>query len=139
MDKSKVTKWIAPCVTARSRVPRPPARITAFVASVSKSGYAPFMRFPTAPTSFTVPGVVLCGIALLGWIGTFGQFDMLSYGSRKFFGHFVHSLSDELPDHFYEYREMRNEQGRDWNKRPLWVGLVCLACAVLSLVLYYVL
>ena len=133
MDKSKVTKWIAPCVTGIILF-----ALNAWVQHLfGQETAAETMN--VLSNCFTVPGVVLCGIALLGWIGTFGQFDMLSYGSRKFFGHFVHSLSDELPDHFYEYREMRNEQGRVWNKRPLWVGLVCLVCAVLSLVLYYVL
>ena len=133
MEKNKAAKWIAPCVTAVVLF-----ALNAWVQHLFGQETAG-ETMSVLSNSFTVPGVVLCGIALLGWIGTFGQFDMLSYGSRKFFGHFIHSLSDELPDHFYEYREQRNEQGRDWDKHPLWVGLACLACAALSLVLYFVL
>lgn len=133
MEKNKAAKWIAPCVTAAMLF-----ALNAWVQHLFGQETAG-ETMSVLSNSFTVPGVVLCGIALLGWIGTFGQFDMLSYGSRKFFGHFIHSLSDELPDHFYEYREQRNEQGREWNKTPLWVGLACLACAAVSLVLYFVL
>lgn len=86
---------------------------------------------------FTVSGGVLLGVSLLSWISTFGQFDILSYGSRSFLGHFIPSLSRDLPSKFYEYKKEKDDKGRSWLKRTCVVGLVSILFSVIFLVLFY--
>lgn len=84
---------------------------------------------------FSVPGVVLSGIAVISWIGTFGTFDMLGYGSRSFFGAFIKPLSKDLPRTFYDYRQQKNENGRKWLRETLYTGLVFLGTSLLLMVI----
>lgn len=88
---------------------------------------------------FAVPGVVLGGVGGISWIATFGQFDMLAFGTRKFFGHFIRPLEKGLPGNFYEYREAKNQKGRTWLKETFFVGLAFLVVGGIMLALYYLL
>ncbi len=88
---------------------------------------------------FTVPGALLGGVAAISWVGTFGQFDILSYGAKKFLGRFFHPLSADMPDRFYDYREEKNKKGRTWLKRTFFVGLACLGMGCVMLIVYHVL
>ena len=88
---------------------------------------------------FLIPGVMLAGGAAISWAGTFGTFDMLSYGSRSFFGIFIRPLAQDLPNHFYDYRKQRDEKGRRWSKETLFVGLISLGASALALIVYYLL
>ena len=90
----------------------------------------------TLSDSFLVPGVFIGGIGLISWVGRFGFFDMLAYGSRSFFGHFIHSLSDDLPKNFYEFKEKKDEKGRRWLKEFVIVGAACLLLSLVLLVIY---
>ena len=87
--------------------------------------------------SFLLPGVLLAGAGAIGWIGTFGTYDMLSYGTRSFFGVFIKPLAEDLPKTFYEYRTSKDEKGRKWSKETLIVGLVSLAISMILLLIYY--
>lgn len=84
---------------------------------------------------FSLPGVMLSGVAAISWIGTFGTFDMLGYGSRSFFGIFIKPLSKELPRTFYDYRQQKEEKGRKWLKETLITGLVFLAIGLILMVI----
>ena len=53
---------------------------------------------------FFAASVLVGGIGLISFAGKFGTFDMLSYGTRSFFGNFFHSLRDDLPKTFYDYK-----------------------------------
>ena len=88
---------------------------------------------------FLLPGALLSGGAAISWAGTFGTFDMLSYGSRSFFGIFIRPLAQDLPDHFYDYRKQKDEKGRSWSKETLFVGLISVGISVLALIVYYLL
>ena len=86
---------------------------------------------------FLLPGVLLGGAGAIGWIGTFGTYDMLSYGTRSFFGIFIKPLAADLPRTFYEYRVAKDEKGRKWSKETLIVGLISLAVSMILLLVYY--
>ena len=84
---------------------------------------------------FTIPGIILTGIAAIGWAGKFGTFDMLSFGTRSFFGIFIKPLSNDMPKNFYDYRKQKDENGRKWSPELLIVGAVFLAVgAILAVV-----
>ena len=86
---------------------------------------------------FLLPGVLLAGAGTIGWIGTFGTYDMLSYGTKSFFGIFIKPLAEDLPKTFYDYRTAKDEKGRKWSKETLIVGLVSLATSMILLLIYY--
>ncbi len=88
---------------------------------------------------FTLPGVLLMGMSGLGWISTFGFFDIISYGSRSFFGIFIRPLAKDLPSTFYDYRMEKEEKGRKWSKELLIVGAVAMALAIILLIVYLIL
>lgn len=88
---------------------------------------------------FFLPGVLLGGVGAISWAATFGQFDMLAYSSRQFFGHFIRPLAADLPHSFYEYREEKNKKGRRWLVPTFFVGLICLVLSFVMLGLYYLL
>ncbi len=88
---------------------------------------------------FLLPGVLLAGVGALGWIGTFGFFDLLSYGTRSFLGTFIKPLAEDLPHTFYEYRVQKDEKGRKWSKETVIVGLISLAISVLLLIVWFLL
>ncbi len=83
-----------------------------------------------------IPGVLLSGVAVISWAGTFGTFDMLSYGTKSFFGIFIRPLAEDLPSHFYDYRKQKDEKGRHWSKETLFVGLISLGISGLLLIVY---
>lgn len=87
---------------------------------------------------FTVSGAVLAGVGLLCWIASFGQFDILSYGTRNFVGHFIPPVSKKLPKSFYDYRKEKDEKGRKWPRETLFVGLIFLGLAVVFLVIGFI-
>ena len=87
---------------------------------------------------FTIPGIILTGIGAISWAGKFGTFDMLSFGTRSFFGIFIKPLSNDMPTNFYDYRKEKDEKGRKWSPELLIVGAIFLAVglmlAVVSLI-----
>ncbi len=89
--------------------------------------------------SFLLPAVLLAGVGGLGWIGSQGFFDIISYGTRSFLGVFIKPISADLPKNFYDYREQKNEKGRKWSWEAVAVGLLSLAVSVVFLILYLLL
>ena len=88
---------------------------------------------------FFAASVLVGGIGLISFAGKFGTFDMLSYGTRSFFGNFFHSLRDDLPKTFYDYKVKKDEKGRGYLKEYCKVGAVCLVLGGIMLVLYFIL
>ncbi len=88
---------------------------------------------------FMLPGVLISGVAGISWAGKFGTFDMISYGTKSFFGIFIPPLSRDLPTHFYDYRKQKEEKGRQWLRHSLQVGLACLALSIILLIVYLIL
>lgn len=83
--------------------------------------------------SALIPGVILFGIGGLGYISTFGTFDMLAYSSKKLIGHFFKKVREELPKTYYDYQKEKREEAnvKGWPKRPFFYGI---ALIVLSIV-----
>ena len=80
---------------------------------------------------FTIPGIILTGIGAISWAGKFGTFDMLSFGTRSFFGIFIKPLSNDMPTNFYDYRKEKDEKGRKWSPELLTVGAIFLAVGLI--------
>lgn len=85
---------------------------------------------------FSVPGIIITGIALIGWAGTKGQFDMLSFGVGRVFSDIVPFMDRNKYDDFYKYREEKLENGRNWKPVQLICGLVSLALGAVFTIIY---
>ncbi len=133
MEREKLAKWAVPAGLA----------VVLFLLCAFLKGLFAAEDAKTAvgliADCFTLPGAVLGGFGLLTWIASFGQFDLLSYGTKQFFGHFIPSLSKDLPPHFYEYRKEKEDKGRAWLKETTAVGGICMGLALLCVLLYAIL
>ena len=131
--KNKIKKYIGPMIVA----------IVIFVTCMFANGgvfgknNAETLLYGLS-NCFTIPGIILTGIAAIGWAGKFGTFDMLSYGMRSFFGIFIKPLSNDMPTNFYEYRKQKDEDGRKWSPELLLVGLAFLLMGVIFTVISFV-
>ena len=130
MKKNKIKKHIGPFIVA----------VVIFVSCMFANGgvfganKAENLLFGIC-NCFTIPGIILTGIAAISWAGKFGTFDMLSFGTRSFFGIFIRPLSDDMPSNFYDYRKQKDEKGRKWSPELLIVGAFFLAVgAILAVV-----
>ncbi len=85
---------------------------------------------------FVIPGVVFAGAGAISWAGTFGVYDMLSYGFSMVWNQLVHPKK-KFPN-YADYKAARDEK-REWNREMLVVGAVCLAFSLLCLGLYFIL
>lgn len=88
---------------------------------------------------FFAAAVLVGGVGLISFAGKFSTFDMLSYGTKSFFGNFIHSLRDNLPKTFYDYKVQKDKDGRSYLKEFCKVGAVCLILGIIMLVLYFIL
>ena len=85
----------------------------------------------------TVPGVLLVGITLIGWVGSKGTFDIFGYSMKGLFS----LWSKESYYHresFYDYRQEKDKERKPFNRAMLFVGIVMLILAVLFSVLFTV-
>lgn len=71
---------------------------------------------------FTLPGALLMCCAAIGWIASFGLFDMLFYGTQTFLAYFIKPIAEKRPPNFYEYKKQKEEKGRGWSVETLIVG-----------------
>ena len=84
---------------------------------------------------FTVPGLFLVGVAAIGWIASFGTFDMLAYGTRTLFATFIKPMAEKLPKTYYDYRAEKNEKGRSWSVETLIVGCAFFAVGMIFVII----
>ena len=126
MKNDKIKKYIGPTITA----------IVLFVACMFANGglfgdnKAENILYGLC-NCFTIPGVVLSGVGAISWAGKFGTFDMLSFGTRSFFGIFIKPLARDLPRDFYEYKKQKDEKGRHWSIEVLLVGAAFLTVGII--------
>ena len=85
---------------------------------------------------FVIPGVVFAGAGAISWAGTFGVYDMLSYGFSMVWNQLVHPKK-QFPN-YMDYKDAKNEK-REWNREMLVVGVICLGFSFISLILYFLL
>ena len=86
--------------------------------------------------SFFVPGILLLGFGLLIIASNGGTFDMLIYGTKKFFNMFRKNPTKQLEETFYDYRTAKSENKMEC-LHFIIVGLVFIAISVIFLLLWY--
>lgn len=79
--------------------------------------------------SFFLPGVLLVGASLIGWISAKGTFDMFSYTGHNFLNVFKRE-SYLKHQSFYEYKMAKDEKRKPFNLPRLLVGLGFLAVGI---------
>lgn len=87
---------------------------------------------------FFLPGVLLVGVALIGWVSTKGTFDIFGYSFQGFIGLFK-TESYYKNESFYDYRVKRDEKRKPFNKEMLIVGLVFLILGAIGTVVFLML
>ncbi len=84
--------------------------------------------------SFMVSGVLLGGLGLLVFASNEGTFDMLTFGTKQFFGFFRKNKEQKYAD-YYEYKEKRAANKVKFGS-ILICGLIYLLLAVASYVMF---
>ena len=80
---------------------------------------------------FFVPGVIILGFGLLVVASNGGTFDMLVFGTKKFFDLFRKPHNRRITDTFYDYRKAKQEHKGEF----LYMILVGLGFIIVSLIL----
>lgn len=88
--------------------------------------------------AFFLPGVMFVGVALIGWIGSKGTFDIFSFSMRNLFSMFKKESYYKNAS-FYEYRREKDENRKPFNLPMMVVGLAFLALGILFTVVFLIL
>ena len=86
---------------------------------------------------FTLPGVLLVGIALLGWVSSKGTFDIFGYSIHGLLGLFKKE-SYYKQESYYDYRVRKSESRKPFNVPMLLVGLAFLLLGLLMTVAFLI-
>ena len=86
--------------------------------------------------AFFVPGVCITCYGLLVFSSNEGTFDMLIYGTKKFFSLFKKDMSKEKHKTFYEYQQAQHEKKVSF-AYLLYVGLAFIVVSLIFLSFYY--
>lgn len=84
----------------------------------------------------TVPGVLYVGIALIGWVGSKGTFDIFGYSVGGLFRLLKRDAYEQRAETFYDYRVKKDENRKPFNWGMLWVGLTFILLAVVFSVVF---
>ena len=87
--------------------------------------------------AFFVSGVCITCYGLLVFSSNEGTFDMLIYGTKKFFSLFKKDMSGEKHKTFYEYQQTQHEKKVSFGYL-LYVGLAFIAVSLIFLGFYYI-
>ena len=85
---------------------------------------------------FFVPGVLILGLGLLVVASNGGTFDMLVYGTKKFFDMFRKPHHRKITDTFYDYRRAKQEHPGAFGFLVL-TGLGFIIVSLILLIFYY--
>ena len=88
--------------------------------------------------AFFLHGVMFVGVALIGWIGSKGTFDIFSFSMRNLFSMFKKESYYKNAS-FYEYRREKDENRKPFNLPMMVVGLAFLALGILFTVVFLIL
>lgn len=78
----------------------------------------------------TIPGVLYVGIALIGWVGSKGTFDIFGYSVGGLFRLLKRDAYEQRAETFYDYRVKKDENRKPFNWAMLFVGLGFLLLSV---------
>ncbi|MBQ7354962.1 MAG: DUF3899 domain-containing protein [Clostridia bacterium] len=84
---------------------------------------------------FFLPGVLLVGASLIGWVASKGTFDMFGYTGHNFINMFKRD-SYLKHESYYDYKMKKDEKRRPFNIPRTVVGLGFLALGVIFTVIY---
>ena len=87
--------------------------------------------------SFFLPGVLLVGASLFGWVASKGTFDMFAYTGHNFINMFKRE-SYLKHQSFYDYKTQRDERRKPFNIPRTLVGLGFLALGIIFTVIYMI-
>lgn len=85
--------------------------------------------------SFVLPGVLLIGVSLIGWVSSKGTFDIFGYTLRGFIGIFNRDTYYKH-ESFYDYRVRKDEKRKSLNLPRLLVGVVFFLIGIALTVVY---
>lgn len=95
--------------------------------------------FALLSDGFLMPGALFAGIGGLSWVASKGLFDIFSFGASDLFGRFLPFNSVyRRGDKFYDYKQEKAAKRRPWRADVLLVGVCCLVCSILCLLIYSV-
>ena len=85
---------------------------------------------------FLVPGALFAGIGGFTWIGSYGFFDMMSYGCSSVFGRFIpFDSAYRRKEKFYDYRQKKEAKGRSWKKDMVVSGFAFILLSVVFMLI----
>ena len=87
--------------------------------------------------AFTAPGVVLVGAGALSWASTKGAYDVFGYGLKVIWSWLPFTGTNMDGVTYYDYAKEKQENRVGWRADMLIVGGVCLAVALILLIVYY--
>ncbi|MBO5779411.1 MAG: DUF3899 domain-containing protein [Clostridia bacterium] len=89
--------------------------------------------------SFFLPGALFVGVALIGWIGSKGTFDIFGYSMRSLFSMFKRESYYQRQETFFDYRTAKDETRKPFNLPMMVVGLVFLLIGVVLSIVFMML
>ena len=81
--------------------------------------------------SFFLPGAMLVGVTLIGWVGSKGTFDIFGYSMRSLFSMFKKESYFSRQETFYDYRVKKDETRKSFNLPMMVVGLAFLVIGLI--------
>ena len=87
--------------------------------------------------SFFLPGVLLAGASVIGWVASKGTFDMFSYTGHNFLNVFKRE-SYLKHQSFYEYKVAKDEKRKPFNLPRMLVGLGFLTIGIALTVVFMI-
>ncbi len=87
--------------------------------------------------SFFLPGVLLVGASLIGWVASKGTFDMFGYTGHNFINMFKRD-SYLKHESYYDYKSKKDERRKPFNVPRTIVGLGFLALGIIFTVVYMI-
>ena len=97
----------------------------------------PLMIIKVLSDSFFLPGVLLVGASIFGWVASKGTFDMFAYTGRNFINVFKRDTYFKSQS-YYDYKTKRDEKRKPFNLPRMLVGLGFLALGTLFTVIFMI-
>jgi hypothetical protein len=86
--------------------------------------------------SFFLPGALFVGVALIGWMGSKGTFDIFGYSMRSLFSMFKRESYYQRQETFYDYRTAKDENRKPFNLPMIVVGLAFMIIGILLSIVF---
>lgn len=84
----------------------------------------------------TIPGTLYLGIALIGWIGSKGTFDIFGYSVGSLFRLLRKEAYEQKQETFYDYRAKKDENRKPFDWLMLIVGASFIVLAIVLSIIY---